>query len=575
MSEDGKYATQVAMVKEECKDAREEDIVKEFKRYEEEFLIPPEDALRSVMRKFQAEAGIEVTKSSSPSSAQQSPEKKANRFSDLGAEDRNVTIEVAIVSYTPRVQKMKSGEERQIAFGWIEDNPWEASDKRVRWDYKDWGDHSQNLAPGSIVRLEGVSVNEWNDKRSININRTSRVSILKEGGATVHQPSHEPLTIEKASASEGFVNLVARVVSTKPDVIVKKDGSGQLHVVRGRLADSTGSISMLSWADFEHEAGTLVRIEGATVRRFRDTPEVNISDTTRVEVYHDNSFASLDELSSSTKSSISELRNGMRDIEITLQVETWNQRSFTAKDGTERVVRSGDVMDPTGRCRLTAWCDFDPKPGDFIHLNEARVQSWQGSPDLVIDDISQATNLENPAWDQIDPNDHWVDVELTELVGGGTRRGIRTTGTIVFVTNDSGIIERCPVIMPDGNRKCRKRLRDGNCIDCGPQRGEEDLRVRLVMDDGVSNVSLLLSKEPAQDFLNMSQSEVADRISKDGQEAFLASIRDEYLGRRVSVNGLALIDDQGAMILADSASKGELSPSSAANQVMEKWGVTL
>ena len=73
----------------------------------------------------------------------------------------------------------------------------------------------------------------------------------------------------------------------------------------------------------------------------------------------------------------------------------------------------------------------------------------------------------------------------------------------------------------------------------------------------------------------MSQSEVADRISKDGQEAFLASIRDEYLGRRVSVNGLALIDDQGAMILADSASKGELSPSSAANQVMEKWGVTL
>jgi len=575
MSEDGKYATQVAMVKEECKDASEEEIAQEFKRYEEEFLIPPEDALRSVMRKFQAEAGIEVTTSSSPSSSQQSPVKKADRFSELGADDRNVTIEVAVVSYTPRMQKMKSGEERQIAFGWIEDNPWEPSDKRERWDYKDWGDHSQNLAPGSVVRMEGVSVNEWNDKRSINVNRTSRVTILKEGGSTVHQPSDEPLTIEKASASEGFVNIVARVVSTKPDVIVKRDGSGQLNVVRGRLADSTGSISMLSWADFEHEPGALVRIEGATVRRFRDTPEVNISDSTRVEVYHDNSFASLDELSSSTKSNISELRNGMRDIEITLQVETWNQRSFTANDGTERVVRSGDVMDPSGRCRLTAWCEFDPKPGDFIHLKEARVQSWQGSPDLVIDDISQATNLENPTWEQIDPEDHWVGVELTELVGGGTRRGIRTSGTIVFVTNDSGIIERCPEPLPDGNRKCRKRLRDGNCIDHGAQRGEEDLRVRLVLDDGVSNVSLLLSKEPAQDFLKMSQDEVADKISRDGQEAFLASIRDEYLGRRISVNGLALIDDQGAMILADSASKEQTSPLDAANHVMEKWGVTL
>ena len=129
--------------------------------------------------------------------------------------------------------------------------------------------------------------------------------------------------------------------------------------------------------------------------------------------------------------------------------------------------------------------------------------------------------------------------------------------------------------MPDGNRKCRKRLRDGNCIDHGAQRGEEDLRVRLVLDDGVSNVSLLLSKEPAQDFLKMSQDEVADKISRDGQEAFLASIRDEYLGRRISVNGLALIDDQGAMILADSASKEQTSPLDAANHVMEKWGVTL
>ena len=75
--------------------------------------------------------------------------------------------------------------------------------------------------------------------------------------------------------------------------------------------------------------------------------------------------------------------------------------------------------------------------------------------------------------------------------------------------------------------------------------------------------------------MKMTQDEVTDRISKDGQEAFLASIRDEYLGRRVAVNGLALIDDQGAMILAESATKGELSPSDAANQVMEKWGVTL
>ena len=93
-------------------DADENEIIEEFRRYEEEFLIPPEDALRSVIRKFQAAAGIEVT--GSPSSRSSSPEiKKVDRFSELGSEDRNVTVEVAVVSYTPRMQKMKNGERRR------------------------------------------------------------------------------------------------------------------------------------------------------------------------------------------------------------------------------------------------------------------------------------------------------------------------------------------------------------------------------------------------------------------------------------------------------------------------------
>ncbi|MEC9263910.1 MAG: hypothetical protein VYD23_02280, partial [Candidatus Thermoplasmatota archaeon] len=279
MTEDGRYTAQVTVVKQECPDADEAEIEAEFRRYEEDFLIPPEDALRSVVRKFQTASGMEPVSMAPPARA----EKKVNRFSELGADDRNVTIEVAVISYTPRIQMVR-GEERQVAFGWIEDNPWENSDQRERWDYKDWGEQSENLAPGSVVRLEGVSVNEWNDKRSINVNRTTRVTVLREGGAPVTQISDEPINIETASENEGYVNLVARLISSKPDVIVKRDGSGQLDVVRGRLADSSGSIGFLSWVPLEHEPGTLLKIDGASVRKFRETPEINIGDRTRIEV---------------------------------------------------------------------------------------------------------------------------------------------------------------------------------------------------------------------------------------------------------------------------------------------------
>ena len=563
MSDQTTYANQISVVKEECPEADDEEIGKEFARYEKDFLIPPEDALRSVIRKFQTATGADA---SGVTSAPVREEKSVQRFSELESDDRNVTIEVSVISYTPRTQMVR-GEERKIAFGWIEDNPWESSSESVRWDYKDWGDKGKTLVPGSIVRLEGASVNEWNDKKSLNINRTTRVTVLKEGGGSEPPSGDEPLAISKASEIEGFVNLVGRVLSAKKDVIVRRDGSGEIPVVRGRIADSSGSIGFLSWKEFDYEEGALIKIVGASVRKFRDTPEININDGTVIESYHDSSFPEMDELSASTEVSIANLRNGMRDVSITLQVENWNQRTFDAEDGSKRVVRSGDVMDPSGRCRLTAWCEFDPKPGEFIRIEGGRVQFWQGSPDLVVDNIEQIVDLSDPPWKSIDPDEHWVEVNLTEIVGGGSRRGIKTSGTVVAVRADSGIIERCP--------ECRRVLRDGSCSDHGPQRGQEDLRLRFVVDNGISNASLLMSREPSEDFLGMDMEGVMGEISTNGREGFVSSLRSRTLSRTMTVLGRTIVDEQGAMILAESVELEKKDPRESAGNVMERWGVSL
>ena len=563
MSDLTTYANQIAVVKQECPDANDEEIGKEFERYESDFLIPPEDALRSVIRKFQAATGVEVT---SGSTTQVREEKKVQRFSELGSDDRNVSVEVAVISYTPRTQMIR-GEEKQIAFGWIEDNPWEASSERIRWDYKDWGNKAEALVPGSIVRLEGASVNEWNDKRSLNINRTTRVTVLKEGGGSAPPTSNDPISIARASEVEGFVNIVGRVMSAKPDVIVRKDGSGELNVVRGRVSDSSGSIGFLSWKDFEHEEGALVKIVGASVRKFRETPEIQINDGTVIETYRDTSFPEIGELAESEKVSISELRDGMRDVSITLQVENWNQRTFETKDGDSRVVRSGDVMDPTGRCRLTAWCEFDPKPGDTIRIEGGRVQSWQGSPDLVIDNLEQTMSLSETPWEKIDPENHWINVDLTSITKGGSRRGIATNGVIVAINSGSGIIERCP--------ECRRMLRDGSCSEHGPQRGDEDLRLRFVLDNGVSNVNLYMGREASEKFLGMSMDDVKSEISNIGNDAFVSNLRNRVLSRKVMVHGFCRVDDQGAMVFADRMEVMDPNPAEEAEEVMQRWGVVL
>ena len=561
MSEE-KYDTEVRLVLQECKDANPEEVAKEFERYENEFLIPPRDALRSVVRKFM-EPGSDADKTVR---APAPSVKKASKFSELGSNDRNVTIEVLVVSYNSRVQQVR-GEERQIGFGFIEDSPWDG--ERERWEFKDWGNKSQDLAAGSVVRLEGVSVNEWNGKKSININQTSRVSVLKEGGAPSLAPTNEPVTIEDASRGEGTVAIVARVLAIRPDQIVRRDGSGSIDVMRGRLGDQTGTMGFLSWKTLDISEGDLVKIENAQVKRFRDTPEINIGDFTKIEPYHDGAFPEAATLQANSSCNIKDLRDGMRDVEITLQVVDWNSRSFTSKTGEERVVRSGEVQDPSGRCRLTSWGEVDLEAGSFIRIKRARVQAWQGSPDLVIDQLEQVETLTEAPFGPIDASNHWVEENLDDLTSGGSRRGISTIGRIVSLRSDSGIILRCT------QEGCRRVLRDGVCGIHGEDVGEEDLRMMMVVDSGVSNASLLVSRAPTEILIGMSLEDVRKEISSNGKEAFYSSLKDKFLGHRVQIMGRSINDDRGCMIQADEVQVLEADPEGIAKAAIDRWGVVL
>ena len=561
MSEE-KYDAEVRLVLQECKDANPEEVAKEFERYENEFLIPPRDALRSVVRKFM-EPGSDADKTVR---APAPSVKKASKFSELGSNDRNVTIEVLVVSYNSRVQQVR-GEERQIGFGFIEDSPWDG--ERERWEFKDWGNKSQDLAAGSVVRLDGVSVNEWNDKKSININQTSRVSVLKEGGAPSLPPTNEPVTIEDASRGEGTVAIVARVLAIRPDQIVRRDGSGSIDVMRGRLGDQTGTMGFLSWKTLDISEGDLVKIENAQVKRFRDTPEINIGDFTKIEPYHDGAFPEAATLQANSSCTIKDLRDGMRDVEITLQVVDWNSRSFTSKTGEERVVRSGEMQDPSGRCRLTSWGEIDLEAGSFIRIKRARVQAWQGSPDLVIDQSEQVETLTEAPFGPIDASNHWVEENLDDLTSGGSRRGISTIGRIVSLRSDSGIILRCT------QEGCRRVLRDGVCGIHGEDVGEEDLRMMMVVDSGVSNASLLVSRAPTEILIGMSLDDVRKEISSNGKEAFHSSLKDKFLGHRVRIMGRSINDDRGCMIQADEVQVMEVDPEGIAKAAIDRWGVVL
>ena len=128
---DDKYESHIKAVLSECPEADTDEIKAAFVKYEEEFYIPPQDALRSIIRRFQGDkTPANSTKSSSQTTRQT---KKVSSLSELSGTDRDIEIEVEVVSHNLREQTIR-GEQKQIAFGLIEDNPWEEGGSRVRWE---------------------------------------------------------------------------------------------------------------------------------------------------------------------------------------------------------------------------------------------------------------------------------------------------------------------------------------------------------------------------------------------------------------------------------------------------------
>jgi len=565
MSDD--YEVHVAEVVKQVPEADPVKVAEAFARYEKDFLIPPEDAIRSVLRRFQTESGVAPsTQSAGQNQKQTIPVKKVENLSDLSADDRNVEIEVQIITHNPRTTMVR-GEEKIVPYGLLEDQPWnETGAEKNRWEYKDWG-NSPNLMPGSVVRLEGVSVNEYQGKMSLNINQSSRIAILKEGERTVITPG-EPVEIGNIK-SDGNFTLVGRILTTRDDVINRKDGSGSIDVVRGRIADETGAIGFLSWEPFHHEVGSLVKIENAQVRVFRNTPEINIGSSTRIEIFHDSNFSSAEDLNAQSVSKIEDLRDGSRDVEIIFEIQKMVKRDFKGSDGEEKSVWSGDIADPTGKCRCSIWTeppfDYESMPV-IVRARGARVRAWQGIADVTIDDASQIEVLAAAPWgDDVDLSENIVEVSLTDLANGTSRVGVSTVGSVVSVREDTGIIFRCS--------DCRRVLRDGECATHGSQKGVEDLRCRLVLDDGQSTISLILNKDSSEKVLEMTIDKVKDSISEIGTMSFVQLVREKILGKEMKASGRTIVDEQGAMLLSDSAELVEKDYAMEAAEIRAKWGL--
>jgi ssDNA-binding replication factor A large subunit len=243
------------------------------------------------------------------------------------------------------------------------------------------------------------------------------------------------------------------------------------------------------------------------------------------------------------------------------------KRTFN-RDGEEKFLWSGQIADPTGRCRISLWDALPFEESDLpvtVQIKGARVRAWQGIPDITVDQADQLTVLDAPPWDaSMDLANHSVEVPLAELAAGPSRVGIQTNGLVVSVREDSGFIQRCTT--------CRRVLRDGACFEHGPNEGTEDIRLRLVVDADGATTAVLANRDATLHVLGMTHEEMKASVEENGDLGFVQNVRERLLGRTVKVSGRSIVDEQGAMILADGLDVDDSDAQMRASELRVQWG---
>jgi len=115
-------------------------------------------------------------------------------------------------------------------------------------------------------------------------------------------------------------------------------------------------------------------------------------------------------------------------------------------------------------------------------------------------------------------------------------------------------------------------LREGVCFDCGENEGTEDVRLRLVVDDEGVTAAVLVNKDASLAVLGMDQDQMRSKVEELGDLGFVQYVRELMLGRKISVSGRSIVDDQGAMVLADGFEIEEHDAQMRASELRAQWG---
>jgi len=421
-----------------------------------------------------------------------------------------------------------------------------------------------NRALNGKLGLEKIEheLKEYTDVYQIPLYEAKRNIVKKyDGDLSLLRRSSEEKKISEISIMDKFVDVtgLVRSINTKEATI-----KGELRTLfYGLLLGQDGSsISFTAWDDPRIEKGQLVKVVNSKITTWRERPQLNINGPQQVEVLEIDEHPDFKLENIRKESTISAVMAGDSFIALQGLVIDAERRERTRDDGTQSTFYSGVVGDETGILPFTSWRDDVIEEGDFIAVENAYAREWRGQPQLVFNENTVFRKPEKPenfpTADELKKPRKMTLRELEKHSGGNN---VTVTGVLLDIKKNSGLIRRCP--------ECNRVVQKGSCLFHGDADGIPDLRIKGILDDGGSSISVVLGKGLTEQLLSMSLNECQEFAIRKGDPAVVEEqIKDKLLASPLTLHGNVIRDDYGLTIIASGASATEVNVVEEAEELL-------
>jgi replication factor A1 len=420
-------------------------------------------------------------------------------------------------------------------------------------------DHAEELASDLGVDKAEVHRDLENlVEYSVPIEEAKRSLRRKYGsgeGSRSDEGPPEPTDLADLTPDSGNVTVTAKVLTVGKRPIRYR---GEDHVIlEGELADESGRVAYTAWEDFDLAPGDVVTIGNAGVREWEGEAELNFgSSATVTEAQAD---LNVDATVGGDRT-LDALTPGDRGVAIEVSVAEVERKTISGRDGDTEIL-SGVLADETARLPFTDW---EPRSalseGADVRIENAYVREFRGVPSVNLSEFSRVSPLDQTV-DAGGP----TEMGIGAAVAQGGAYDVALEGNVIAIRDGSGLIERCP--------ECGRVTENGQCRTHGDVEGEDDLRVKAILDDGTGAVTAVLGRDLTEDLYG-GDIEDARAAARDAMDTAVVtdSIREAIVGREVRAIGHLSVDEYGANFEVTALTDPTGSASAEARDLLDSVG---